>query len=175
MNERTPTPASPQARGISRRTVAAGAAWAVPAVLFAGAAPAFATSPVLDGEIKTQCKYPGNSHGGNCKQSYLFSTTWTNHSSQNLQVSFTATIQSAGLTVGSMLVDGVPYPGGTVTLSPGKHTIEIVAGNNSSPNLSGLVSVTGTYVYNGNTYHERAEKYFDTTPPECPEGCITGG
>ena len=54
--------------GISRRTVVAGTAWAVPAIVVASAAPAMAASGpvVLSGRA---CKGPGN--GANSKDYYL--------------------------------------------------------------------------------------------------------
>jgi hypothetical protein len=52
-------------RTISRRTVAKGAAWSVPAVLIAKSTPALAASPpiVIDFGDSTACKLPGNSWG----------------------------------------------------------------------------------------------------------------
>lgn len=59
----TPTHAAAQkAPRVSRRTIATGAAWAVPALSFAAAAPAMATSaPKPTFELQGGCKSPGKS------------------------------------------------------------------------------------------------------------------
>ena len=72
----TPKPKS----GISRRTVVAGTAWAVPAVIVATATPAFAA---LSGPVTftgVACKDAGHPF------SYLFSVTIVNSNNQPLQV-----------------------------------------------------------------------------------------
>lgn len=58
-------PSASQAKGLSRRTIAKGAAWSVPAVALASAAPAIAASgggPLS--LVGTPCKLPGNSAQG---------------------------------------------------------------------------------------------------------------
>jgi hypothetical protein len=50
-----------QKAGISRRTVVKGAAWSVPAIAVAGAAPAMAVSGGLVSFTGQACKLPGNS------------------------------------------------------------------------------------------------------------------
>lgn len=68
--------------GVSRRTVVAGAAWAVPAVLLASAVPAMALSgPPPEFQFVSACKIPG----GSCqipllKHGYKFNFAVTNHS-----------------------------------------------------------------------------------------------
>lgn len=81
-------------RGISRRTLAKGAAWAAPAVMVAASAPAFAASgpgPVIE-QTGAACKNPGYScdvHPKGCTAPiqvcnnsplgmYIYSVTYTN-------------------------------------------------------------------------------------------------
>lgn len=45
--------------GVSRRTVVAGAAWTVPAIVVASAAPAMAATPVVTIGTGIACKHPG--------------------------------------------------------------------------------------------------------------------
>lgn len=53
--------------GISRRTLAAGAAWSVPVIAVASAAPAYAKSgDIIQFSKSSACKIPGNSQGGLC-------------------------------------------------------------------------------------------------------------
>lgn len=46
--------------GVSRRTVVAGAAWTVPAIVVASAAPAMAATPIVTIGAGIACKHPGN-------------------------------------------------------------------------------------------------------------------
>lgn len=95
--------------GISRRTVAKGVAWAVPAVLVAGTVPAYAASPQLSGIIGSACKYPGNSTA-NCDKSFRIGSTWTNSGTTTLTVTFSAVVESVNLTQVGVVIDGVVYP-----------------------------------------------------------------
>ena len=82
MTSKSDQPAPTPKKGISRRTVVAGTAWAVPAVIVATATPAFAA---LSGPVTftgVACKDPGNPFR------YLFSVSITNSNNQPLQVNF---------------------------------------------------------------------------------------
>lgn len=71
---------------ISRRTVASGLAWSVPAVATVAAAPAFAASPrCINASAGDVVKYPGNS--GLFKQGYGFELTVTNPTEGTVAVS----------------------------------------------------------------------------------------
>ncbi len=68
-------------KGISRRTLVAGTAWAVPVVAVASAAPAFAQSPCslnVTFITNSACKWPGNSCSSHPKgYSFCFNVTDT--------------------------------------------------------------------------------------------------
>ncbi|MGA4670226.1 hypothetical protein ACPCG0_10610 [Propionibacteriaceae bacterium Y1923] len=154
---------------ISRRTVAKGVAWAVPAVMVAGAAPAYALSPQLSGSIGSACKYPGSSVGG-CDMAFRIGSTWTNTGTTTLSVTFSAVVQSTNLTQIGVVIDGVAYPAGsspTVLITPGTHTIEVYSADTNSGNRSGTLTVTASYVFNGVTYTPKAEMTSAANFPPC--------
>jgi hypothetical protein len=75
----------------TRRTVVKGAAWAVPVITVASAAPAAAASPPVDPEfIGTFCKHPGN------PKWYHVNMKWT-----NLDPNYSVTVTLNTLTVGA--------------------------------------------------------------------------
>ena len=95
---------------------------------------------------------------------------------ESVNVTFSVVWTNTNLgTATSLLVDGVVYLGGSVLVTPGDHDIIIVASEGSSANSAGTVEVTASYTYNGNDYAQKITKTFTTTPPNCPDGCITGG
>lgn len=66
--------------GVNRRTVMKGAAWSVPVIMVASAAPATASSPPVTFELTGNgCKTPGNAIG-NFPKGYAFGATFTNTS-----------------------------------------------------------------------------------------------
>lgn len=72
---------------VSRRTLAKGAAWSVPAVAVAAAAPAYAASgaaPKLT--YLGACKYPGNNCDGAVFQGYAFQFDVKNESSEDIHI-----------------------------------------------------------------------------------------
>ena len=72
-------------QGISRRTVVAGTAWAVPAIVVASAAPAMAASgPVVLSGVA--CKGPGQS--GEFEFAYYFQVTLTNNTASSQTYTF---------------------------------------------------------------------------------------
>ncbi|NLT25725.1 MAG: hypothetical protein GXX90_03555 [Microbacteriaceae bacterium] len=177
MSDRTLPTADQQPRGISRRTVAAGAAWAVPAVLFAGAAPAFAVSPVISGTYESTCKYPGNSIQG-CKFGYRTVTTWTSTAPVDVDVAFTfSATWDSGASLVRVFVDGVEQTGTTATIPAGSTVnIVLIASSSNSANSSGTLTITGTYTYNDNSITETIQEYFSSSNPcsdETPD-CYTG-
>lgn len=177
MSDRTLPTADQQPRGISRRTVAAGAAWAVPAVLFAGAAPAFAVSPVISGTYESTCKYPGNSTEG-CKFGYRTVTTWTSTAPVDVDVAFTfSATWDSGAALVRIFVDGVLQQGAIATIPAGSEVkVVLIASGSNSANSSGTVTITGTYTYNGNTITETVEGSFSSSNPcsDTTPDCNTG-
>ena len=71
--------ASKAKKGVSRRTVVVGTAWAVPAIVVASAAPAMALSGPVTFTGRA-CKSPGN------PKRYLFEITVTNSNNVPLQL-----------------------------------------------------------------------------------------
>lgn len=72
-------------RRISRRTIAKGAAWAIPAVPLAVATPAYAASgggPTI--VVGDACKLPGNSCGNVFVKGYIFDVTITNTTDKDI-------------------------------------------------------------------------------------------
>lgn len=108
MNRTTVMPA--ERRTVSRRSVALGAAWAVPAVAFAGAAPAFAASRILvtnAGSSQT-CTGPGSDYyssgyGGSTSPYQAITTKKDTASVQEIWWSMGWTAQTA-LPSGTQLV-----------------------------------------------------------------------
>jgi hypothetical protein len=71
--------------GISRRTVVKGAAWSVPAIVVATAAPAMAATPIVTIGVGLACKHPG---AGDEKH-YHFELTVTNNGGATTTVTIT--------------------------------------------------------------------------------------
>ena len=82
----------------SRRTLVKGAAWSVPVVAVAGAAPAIAASPfeVIDWENSSACKIPGNSMGYCYNKGYVLWAAFENPTNRDLTICIT------GMTVGGV-------------------------------------------------------------------------
>jgi hypothetical protein len=113
-NESTTTKAAAPS-GISRRRVVAGAAWAVPAVAVATAAPASAQSvpPVNISDFGVGCKYPGQSDKSR-PYGYVFYVEFTNDSTEDV----TITIDSISLDGQPLTVDEIQLEDGTVVTQP---------------------------------------------------------
>ena len=71
--------------GISRRTVAKGMAWSVPAIALAVSTPAYAASPGIITLTGDGCKLPGASQGDVFK-GYAFRATLTNTTNADIEV-----------------------------------------------------------------------------------------
>jgi hypothetical protein len=103
-------------RGISRRTVAIGAAWAVPVIALATASPAFAASNGIISLSGTGCKLPGNSQS--VYKGYVFNMTASNTTNSPVTVTITsATLNGTdlgGITV--INLDGCTVLGSTFTI-----------------------------------------------------------
>jgi hypothetical protein len=125
----------------SRRSVVKGAAWAVPAVVVAGAAPAMAASQCLTASFSgLSCKWPG---GGQNNFGYQLQICFTN----NCDVEATITVKSIqGNAASSPVFDINPdrvvvvAPGATVCLPP---PFIIYCSKNSNNFIDITVSVNG--------------------------------
>lgn len=141
---------------ISRRSVATGLAWSVPAVAAVTAAPAYAASPkCVTATRKDVVKYPGNSSGHGLKQAYGFEVTVVNSAENNLRVdakSVSVKLDKKVLRGALQIYSADPCLGGKLLtpssslleLAPGKSvTLWLVANNTgSSANDSGCISAT---------------------------------
>ena len=110
--------AAPRKKGLSRRTVVTGTAWAVPAIVVAGPAPHAAATPLPPVTIGgTACKYPGNS--GQFRDGIRFLLTITNPNKTDVV-----------LTVDSLtLADGEKAPNispTTITVTPGTNKYVVI-------------------------------------------------
>lgn len=86
-------------RPVSRRTVAKGIAWTVPAITVATAVPAFATSgPRPVGSYEDGCKQPGYSCGVGFVKGYAFLLTLSNPSDLDIYI-YDTTRGSASVTL----------------------------------------------------------------------------
>lgn len=154
--------------GISRRTIVAGTAWAVPAIVVASAAPAFALSGPVTFTGRA-CKSPG----GNSR--YLFEISITN--SNNFPIILHPV---------SLVVNGVT----SSTLCPGDQTVPA----NSTRTFTFIAGVFGnsangtalfnyTYGQTGTELTGQASSGFNNLPPilgttcqlTLPEGCTIIG
>lgn len=94
-------------QGVSRRTVAKGIAWSVPAVAIASAAPAYAISPPEDGPIRlagVACKLPGSS--SDYSKGYIYDLAIVNETGPN---PYEALIQITDVYVGGVRQTAVGY------------------------------------------------------------------
>lgn len=148
--------------GVSRRTVVAGTAWAVPAIVVAGAAPAMAATPIVTIGVGLACKHPGN---GDTKH-YHFELTVTNNGGA------TTTVTISEITL-------VPTSGQSVTFTEPApfdvlaHSSEcIVVDSDITANSSnGTLVVSYDYTLEGGgTAHFDAAIDVGSLPPCQPQG-----
>ncbi|SFV23735.1 hypothetical protein [Micrococcus terreus] len=163
---------------ISRRAVAGGMAWTVPAIAFASAAPAATVSPLYTVSTDNVCKYPGEKVKG-VKHAYMFPLTLTNVATEEVCVQ----IVSGIVTFDSGRKDGdpewyskPPHKGGvlapdTVCIPVGESEtyFYVVDDTGNSANESG--TAVGTFLGTGAETGRKDEKTvrvaFDSTPPKC--------
>ncbi len=140
-----------QSSGVSRRTVMKGAAWSVPAVVVASAAPAFASSQgifQLDGK---GCKLPGNSN--DTYKGYAFGITATNPFNVPIIVSVTSLLFN-GEDLGDVVIVQTDPSNAAVCSSDGVNTLIIPANTtltdlvvlteNAASSANGTLTVTYT-------------------------------
>ena len=166
--------------GVSRRTVVAGAAWAVPAVLVASAVPAMAASgppPTL--VLKKACKIPGNScqiPGAN--KAYKFNFDVTNNSLYTIHIC-NATFSPTGTQLDPLV--WVPPATGCLTIppnTPAPVNINIFANGDNSANLTFTTTMTLTWAHNcpcSDDLHQPPHPpitYVITVPSTAPD-CLT--
>lgn len=131
----------PTTSGISRRTLAKGAAWSVPAAAVVAAAPAYAASPkpcvgavcvTLTGDA---CKHPGN------PKWYHFGVTIKNDS-----LTDTFTVNFVSMNVNGELKTPTSSPGGLIpagtTIAPNTTTSLVVDAGLYSNSANGVATLT---------------------------------
>jgi hypothetical protein len=115
--------------GTNRRTVVKGAAWAVPAVAVASAAPAVAASPCLTAEfLGDSCKQPGSGNNFGYRLQICFTNTCA--------TSVTITVTQVAANVGNPVVTQVNQ---TITIPAGAEDVclpeDVLYCSNSSANF----------------------------------------
>lgn len=147
-----------QSSPITRRTIAKGIAWSVPAFALATAAPALAQSPLVDiTPTGDACKYGGGSQSG-VKHAYLFPVYIKNNSNEPVKITTVSGLVEwdnggpQGDTEGGdpEFWDAPPHAGGqqipeeTIVLSPGDGgTFYFVVDEvGRSPQSAGTVTLT---------------------------------
>lgn len=170
---------------ISRRTIAAGAAWAAPAVAYAAAAPAMAASGTIVLSVSGACKSPGSSTS--CDKSYLFGPVKT-QSFLNINatvkiISITSDDPATQLKTCSSAT-GVNFliAGATYAISAGQ-TLTSFYLQQCSKNSADIAGVTWTICFSYLPDGETAwvgpaciELKVDGTPPDCASTqCVPNG
>jgi hypothetical protein len=141
----------PESRGVTRRTLAKGVAWSVPAVAVAAAAPALAASGgPPDLAVGTACKLPGNSAqscadvfaglpGLDPNKAFAIPVLITNNTTKPIVLKPSVTIISSGLPFN---VVGI-IPTYCTPIAPGASVKVIVyANSDNSANQSVTLSLT---------------------------------
>lgn len=166
---------------ISRRAVAGGMAWSVPAIAFASAAPAATVSPLFTAQAGIVCKYPGGSVRG-VKHAYMFPLTFTNIANEEVCVKIVGgyvTFDSGGTVGTPEWYINPPHRGGV--LAPNEVCIPaggsvtyyyVVDETGNSANESGTVRgvFQGTGSETGRQSTEYVDVAFSSTPPDCKSG-----
>ena len=133
---------STTSRGPSRRTLVKGAAWSVPVVAVAGAAPAMAVSPGSVGlSFVGGCKLPGGSCANDppwySTKGYLFVFNYNNTNSCPVVITgWTITRVSGEFPSGGLAVQT------GVTIQPGRGQIAIAGESNNSRDLTFTANMT---------------------------------
>lgn len=140
-------------RGVSRRSITKGVAWAAPVVAVAAAAPFAAASydtPPIGFESESACKFPGSSTS--CEKAYRFVLSVTNPVGFPITlniISVTENGQFSGnfsvMNAYSDLESGTVIPVGGAQ----KYTLVVGPGKNSA-NTSAKICMTYTYSYTNN-------------------------
>ncbi|MFZ1411051.1 MAG: hypothetical protein WAS07_06320 [Micropruina sp.] len=160
---------------VSRRTLAAGAAWSVPVIATVSAAPAFALSgPGPSLAFLGACKLPGNScHIDGFKKGYKFNFRVTNNDANNdiylcAPITFTATGTGVDPLIYTPQTPCILIPAGSSSVVP------IFADAASSANLVFTTTMTVTWGHecpcSDDTHgHPTVSSTFtvDGTPPNC--------
>lgn len=163
---------------ISRRAVAGGMAWTVPAIAFASAAPAATVSPLYTVSTGNVCKYAGGSVDG-VKHAYMFPLTLTNVATEELCVKIVSGLITfdSGRTAGKPeWYSRPPHQGGvlapdTVCIPVGESVTYYYVVNNMGNSANESGTAVGTFLGTGAETGRKDEKTvrvaFGSTPPKC--------
>lgn len=147
-----------EARRLSRRTIATGAAWAVPVIAVGAAAPLSSASPppiIITPLPGSSCKFPGQSTGYKWGYKMLF----------NIKTSVATTFCVVGVTVPGSSDAAVYKVNNDSTapfctpLVPGDNTVTIIVGSSNSANGTGTFTYTldaqpgGTFTASFDDFH----------------------
>lgn len=152
--------------GISRRTLAKGAAWAAPALTIAAAAPAMAASPVTPPtwEQVAACKSPGNSCS-TFPKGYAFTYRVCNPNPYPISVTIT------GYTVTGTQLGLTPGSGSTFTVAAnGCETVTVYTNSSNSANQAFTYSANYRYcrISTGECFSATTSSF---SVPGTPPGC----
>lgn len=154
--------------GISRRTLAAGAAWSVPVIALASAAPAYALSGGILTLTGDACKLPGNSQS--IYKGYAFGLVINNTMPVSVLVDITSVYRDAD-NLGNVTVQRTNPPTCsnltdtfTVPANTSYNAIIYTQGANNSSN--GTITVNYDYTPSGDpTVSATASGSFNSAPP----------
>lgn len=157
---------SENSSGLSRRTIAKGAAWAAPAVVVAAAAPKVSASPIVTvSQAGPACKLPGNScSSAGYNKGYLQALRICNNSSQSVVVTITT---PASLTFNDEVTEFTPIPSSFSLTTTGCQTVVL---NLNLQDNSENSSISGTIHYSfaaadGQTGTGSVDVNTESTPP----------
>lgn len=129
-------------KGISRRTIVKGAAWAVPTIPLVAAAPAYAVSGTVTGQFLSACKSPGNSCAAYPK-GYILSIEICNQTNYDIMI--------APVSVDDGLLNGAPTDflayGGEQEVLQGQCTTVYIGIDDQGASPQASISGTLNYVY----------------------------
>lgn len=109
---------------LSRRTLTRGAAWSIPVIMTAAAAPAMATSPVPVEPVDNTCdgcKWPGEGSDPPHNKAFRATICWKNNGSTLYTVNITSTSIS-----GSGCPREIAYDEQTFTVAPGETVCQYI-------------------------------------------------
>lgn len=158
---------SPRPGSLSRRTLATGAAWALPVIATAAAAPSVSASPLVDIVTQSACKYPGNSDA-NCKKYYHFNVLVWNYTSVPLTVTVDSITEDTSNPLSVAPNSTFTNP---ITLNPGSTSLSIIlSGSNNSSNLPATITIQYHFTYQSLVYNYKEDFYYPGTNP-CTNDC----
>jgi hypothetical protein len=132
----------PKGKRMTRRTVAQGAAWAVPVIAIGAPVPAMAASPpdvVFELDPLLSCKYPGKS----CSDfDFGYRLVFRVRSTLAVILFISAFTAPNGDQVTVLNVDGEPGPDGGIVANSTERNVAVVIGSANSANGTATITLT---------------------------------